>query len=304
MQNISTAGHPAPLTLVPQAVFETLSAAAARDGIVTLPDGRHLNSAQYLECLMAAPEAVSAGAKLQVYLASGAAAGAIASTAFAMMVPGLNVAIVAAALSGKAVPALAGKIGVTLIIANGLQGALRQTDYLLVHGNQTGFPALVDPQDIQPPRNLCVIDGFSAIQTGDEPLSLYGVGCYRFEKDHSIAGMGIFGASGAMSFVSDDPATGGKTMAVAWHFPDKLERSKPGYGVTADLTANYKSLQAFYDAAAGAGSIAHRQASTPEWRIDLIATLRDADSASTTAADQGEHVLTLAVQPGRRERAD
>jgi hypothetical protein len=297
LSRICTDGKPLPLTLVPAKAFTAL-AEAAHNGFVAIDGGRRLNGAEYLESLVAAPESVSGGEMVKAYFAAGAGAAVLGTVALA--IPFVNLIAGAAYLAGGVAPrTFGGKIGVTLIVANGLKGALRQIDYLFMHGNQTAYPALVDPNDAQPPQNQCVVDGYSVLQGGESPLELYGIGCYRFEKDRSVAGMGVFGTSGAVALTSDDPATNGKTMAVSWRIPERLESGKPACGVTADLRGSYKSLQAFYEATAGAGSAASHEAHTPDWSIDSSLVLRESVPASKSKPDTEEHVLTVSVQEGR-----
>ena len=304
MSRISTDGKPLPLTLVPQQAYAAI-ADAAHSGYVADANGHKLSAAKYLESLVAAPDAITKTELAGAYAVG--AGGTLAAGAALLLLPGGFMLVPGAMLAnvatrGTAPLLFAGKMGITIIIANGLEGPLRQTDYWLVRGRQTGYPALVDPKDLQPPHNAGVIDGHTTLQLGDDPLELYGVGCYRFEKDRSFGGLGVFGTSGVLTFTADDPASECKTLGVSWHIPEKLEAGKPSFGLTADLSGNYKSLEAFYEATAGSSGAGNHEVSAAGWRVQGSLVPRDSDPHAgagaliNTKTDAGEYVLTLSVQ--------
>jgi hypothetical protein len=250
--NVDNGALPMSLTLVKKNVFDDF-VHASRNGCMWL-NGIPLSSVKYLEARMmiqgSTPDIFIASGKSYQAMSPGQQAFAVGATygvitgavgtAALLLTPAGPLVGVAAIAAAFGAPSFTGPRVCTLVIANGLSGSLTRSDLTFDCGLETHYPAVVDPKDITKFEQTHVISGEVTLPMSP-PVSLYGVGFYRFENKRAL-GIGFYGTGGAIAFTSDDPRTQGAVMAVAWLVPETGAR---GFAVTSDLS-RYASLSDFY----------------------------------------------------------
>ncbi|MCX6613111.1 MAG: hypothetical protein NTW74_19950, partial [Acidobacteria bacterium] len=240
-----------PVSLVTKPVFDKLAGAAKGTfGGLISESGTLSSSAKYLEGKMhiqgstpdifaATPKGYQGFGAGQQAAAVGATYGAIFAGAALVLTPAGPMLGLAAVVAAFGAPSFSSPRVCTLVIVNGLGGALTRKDMTFDCGIETHYPAMVDPTQTVPPV-VHEIPGLTTLHLSAS-FDTHGVGAYRFENNRFL-GIGFEGTAGAIAFTSDDPRTNGKVMAISWLIPSTGKR---GMAVTDDLS-NYASLSDFY----------------------------------------------------------